>query len=272
MGKLTGENVLITGASRGLGREFALHLASLGANIGIIHRDLHTYKQFKFEAEQFKGDTVLEELAAFPDIKVAHAEADVTDKDGMKAAVEKIAAELGPISILVCNAGGGEGPLSGGQPSEMDLDQFDRVIKRNLYGTVYTISAALPMMKEQRRGKVVTMISQAGQAVLAGGCYSHYVAAKAAIMMYTKSLAQEVGPYGITANCLAPGYMLTGRLKEKFDNVGTDGTLVNTALKRFGTPADCAKALEFLVSKDSDYVTGMVMEVNGGTLGKIGID
>lgn len=268
MGKLSGENVLITGASRGLGRVFALHLASLGANIGIIHRDLHTYQAYPFEAKEFKADTVLEELAAY-DVKVSHAVADVTNREELFAAVEHIKSELGPITILVCNAGGGEGEITAGQPSTMDLDQFDRVIKRNLYGTAYTISAVVPMMKENRKGKVVTLISHTGQSVNSSGSYSHYAAAKAGIMMYTKSLAMEVGEYGITANCLSPGFILTGRLQQRFETAGTDMVLKNVPLKRFGSPEDCAKALEFLVSPESDYVTAMVMEVNGGTLGKI---
>ncbi len=270
MGKLSGENILITGASRGLGRVFALHLASLGANIGIIHRKLDTYKDFPFEAKDFKAENVLEELKAY-DVKVAHAEADVTDYEALQAGVEKIASELGGISACICNAGGGDGPITAGQPSEMDLESFDRVIKRNLYGTAYTIKAVAPYMKAARRGKFVTLISHTGQSVNSSGSYSHYAAAKAGIEMYTKSLAMELGPYGITANCLSPGYILTGRMQAKFEATGNEMVIKNTALKRFGTPLEVAKAVEFLVSSDSDYVTAMVMEVNGGTLGKIDV-
>ncbi len=270
MGKLTGENILITGASRGLGRVFALHLASLGANIGIIHRKLDTYKAYPFEAKEFQAENVLEELKAY-DVKVAHAEADVTDYESLKAGVDKIAAELGGISACICNAGGGEGAITEGQPSDMDMEVFDRIMKRNLYGTAHTIKAVAPYMKEARRGKFVTLISHTGQSVNSSGSYSHYCAAKAAIEMYTKSLAMELGPYGITANCLSPGYILTGRLQQKFEDTGNEKVIKNTAMKRFGTPIEVARAVEFLVSPDSDYVTAMVMEVNGGTLGKIDV-
>ena len=270
MGKLTGENVLITGASRGLGRVFALHLAALGANIGIIHRDLHTYKDYPYEAKEFKGDTVLDELEAY-DVKVSHAVADVTDFDELQKAVNHIVSELGTITILICNAGGGEGELTAGMPSTMDMDQFDRVIRRNLYGTANTIRCVVPMMKENRKGRVVTLISHTGQSVNSSGSYSHYAAAKAGIMMYTKSLAMEVGPYGITANCLSPGFILTGRLQQRFETAGADMVVKNTALKRFGTPDEVANAMEFLVSPESSYVTASILEVNGGTLGKINI-
>ena len=268
MGKLTGENVLITGASRGLGRVFALRLASLGANIGIIHRDLHTYKDYEYEAKTFKGDTVLEELAAY-DVKVSHAYADVTDREQVFAAVEHIKNELGPITILVCNAGGGEGSLNEGTPSTMDLDMFHRVIKRNLYATANTIRAAVPHMIENRKGKIVTLISHVGQEVDGRGTYAHYAAAKAGIEIYTKSLAMEIAPYGLTANCLSPGNILTGRLQQRFESAGADYMVNSVAMKRFGTPEEVADALEFLVSPESNYVTAMCMEVNGGTLGRV---
>jgi 3-oxoacyl-[acyl-carrier protein] reductase len=135
------------------------------------------------------------------------------------------------------------------------------VVRSNLYGTVYSCIAAAKWMKEQRRGKIVTVSSYAGLVPGRGGGYAHYGAAKAAIAHYTRYLAQDLGQYGINVNCIAPGYIQTGRIAQL-----TDGTVVarNVALRRVGLPEDCANVIEFLVSEASSYVTGSVIPVDGG--------
>ena len=102
----------------------------------------------------------------------------------------------------------------------MDLAQFDAVLRRNLYGTVHTCVAAAPIMKEQGSGKIITVSSQAGRRASGDGGYAHYGTAKAAIIMYTKYLAQDLGPHGIQVNCIAPGYIGTGRLTPMFEGIG----------------------------------------------------
>ena len=125
--------------------------------------------------------------------------------------------EWGRLDIAVCNAGGGLGSPAESKASTMDLDQFDAVLRRNLYGTVHTCVAVAPMMKEQGAGKIVTVSSQAGRRASGDGGYAHYGTAKAAIIMYTKYLAQDLGPHGIQVNCIAPGYIGTGRLMPMFE-------------------------------------------------------
>ena len=268
MGKLTGQTALITGGARGLGRAYALHLAKLGANVGVIDISLRSYQEFQAEADQLTADTVVDELEVLG-VKAAGAEADISNEEQVFAAVKKISDELGDISILVTNAGGGMGPLTEGKASEMDLDIFRKVVERNYYGTVYTVNAVAPMMKKNRAGKIVTVASVGGQMANYDGTYAHYSSSKAAVIHYTRLLANELGSYGINANCLAPGYISTARLKTGFDQMGPEKVLQNVSLGRFGTVEDCAKGLEFLVTDMSDYVTGTVLEVNGGTNNKV---
>lgn len=269
--KLSGQVALITGAARGLGREYALRLASLGADVGVIDIDLHSYKAFDGEAALLAADNVVDELRAMG-VRAAGAEADITNREQVFAAVEKIAAELGDISIVVTNAGGGMGPSDGNKASSLDWDMYHAVIDRNLHGTVYTVNAVAPMMKKNNYGKIVTVASVGGIVANSDGSYAHYAMAKAAIIHYTHYLAAELGQYHINANCLAPGYMATGRLIEQYKQAGEDTFLSRTSIKRFGTPKDCADALEFLVSDQSDFVTGQVLEVSGGVSGRVRVD
>jgi 3-oxoacyl-[acyl-carrier protein] reductase len=120
-------------------------------------------------------------------------------------------------------------------------------------------------MKEQRSGKIVTVASYAGSVAGIGGGYAHYGANKAAIAHYTRYLAQELGPYGVTANCIAPGVIATARIVQL---VGSDprgnSRVDEIALRRYGTVEDCAKVIEFLTTDLSDYVTGALIPIDGG--------
>ena len=142
--------------------------------------------------------------------------------DAVQAAVDRIVAAWGRLDIAVCNAGGGLGTPAESKASTMDLAQFDAVLRRNLYGTVHTCTAVAPTMKAQGSGKIITVSSQAGRRASGDGGYAHYGTAKAAIIMYTKYLAQDLGPHGIQVNCIAPGFIGTGRLMPMFERTGTE--------------------------------------------------
>jgi NAD(P)-dependent dehydrogenase (short-subunit alcohol dehydrogenase family) len=116
-----------------------------------------------------------------------------------------------------------------------------------------------------RWGRIVTVSSQAGRRAFPDGGYSAYGAAKAGVAMYTRYLAQELGPFGVNVNCLAPGYIATGRVAPMFDSLAGDSLESSIALRRPGTPEDCAGALQFLVTELGDYVTGTVIPVDGGS-------
>jgi 3-oxoacyl-[acyl-carrier protein] reductase len=147
----------------------------------------------------------------------------------------------------------------------MDLAQFDAVLRRNLYGTVHTCTGVAPTMKVQGAGKIITVSSQAGRRASGDGGYAHYGTAKAAIIMYSKYLAQDLGPHGIQVNCIAPGYIGTGRLMPMFERTGTERLARSVAARRLGTPDDCARVVGFLAGADSDYVTGTVIPIDGGS-------
>jgi 3-oxoacyl-[acyl-carrier protein] reductase len=138
-------------------------------------------------------------------------------------------------------------------------------MKRNLYGTVNTCVAVAPTMRAQGAGKIVTVSSQAGRRASPDGGYAHYGAAKAAIIMYTKYLAQDLGPDNIQVNCIAPGYIGTGRLMPMFEAGGVDRLARSVAQRRLGTPEDCARVVGFLAGPDSDYVTGTIIPIDGGS-------
>ena len=267
--KLAGKVALVTGAARGLGRAFALRLASLGADVGIIDVDLHSYKQFAKEEELMTADTTMDEIKVMG-VRSFGAEADLTDFDQTKAAVDKIVAELGDIDILVCNAGGGTSTPDDNKASEMHLDQYKTVLARNIDSTVYTCTAVAPMMKKNGYGKIINLCSQAGIAATMDGGYTHYGMAKAAVQRYTQYLSAELGPYNINVNCIAPGFVATARCSGTFlESPKKDLYLEHISLRRFATPEDCAKVVEFLSTDLSDYVTGATIDLTGGTVGKI---
>ncbi|MGI6161576.1 MAG: SDR family NAD(P)-dependent oxidoreductase [Christensenellales bacterium] len=267
--KLAGKVALITGAARGLGREYALHLASLGADVGMIDIDLRSYRLFEKEAALMSADTVMDEVRDMGR-RSCGVEADLTDFDQTKSAVDKIAKELGDIDILVCNAGGGTGEPYENKASDMDIAQYKTVLARNIDSTVYTVTAVAPMMKKKRAGKIITVCSQAGLGTSMDGGYAHYGLAKAAIMRYTEYLSADLGAYNINVNCIAPGFVATGRCSGTFlTSPKKDLYLEHISLHRFATPKDIAKVVEFLATDLSDYVTGATLDLTGGTAHKI---
>jgi 3-oxoacyl-[acyl-carrier protein] reductase len=189
----------------------------------------------------------------------------VGDRAALEQAIGEVLSQWGQIDIAVCNAGGGLGAPAETTATGTPPELFDAVMQRNLYGTVHTCSLVAPGMKANGYGKIVTVSSQAGRRAGAGGGYAHYGTAKAGIIMYTKYLAQELGPFGITVNCIAPGYIGTGRLSVMFERAGNDRLAQSVALRRIGTPEDCAKVVGFLSGPESDYVTGTVIPIDGGS-------
>lgn len=276
--KLAGKVALITGGARGLGRGYALRLAGLGADIAIVDRNLKSYEVYDFERNQMNSQTVVDECSGLG-VRAIEIEADLTDRKITERTVADIAERMGRIDIVVCNAGGGTvtfadelgpdeaGPgrkgesgtgdvTTTGTPSDCPQEALMRVLDINLMTCMYTCMAVAPYMKKQKSGKIVTVSSTAG--VAASGGYHPYGTAKAAIIHYTRSLAQELGPYNINVNCIAPGIIRTGRLGDRSHLAKL------IPLRREGTIEDCAKVVEFLVTDLSDYVTGKTITIDGG--------
>jgi 3-oxoacyl-[acyl-carrier protein] reductase len=264
MGKLDGKVAIVTGAARGLGRAYAKRLAGLGAKVAVADLNLRSYEEFEAEAKDMTGDSTVAEIEGGAAIGI---EVDVRDREAVEAMVARVVQEWGRVDVLVANAGGGRGRPMDTKASTLDPALLKLVTEMNLFGTVYSCSAVAPVMKQQRSGKIITVSSVAGTAPSADGGYAHYGAAKAAIAHYTRYLAQDLGPFGITANCIAPGVIVTRRIMATVipGSVQSNRDRAElVALRRLGTVEDCAKVVEFLATDLSDYVTGAVIPIDGG--------
>src|SRR3989440_8019991 len=266
MGKLDGKVAIVTGAARGLGRAYAKRLAGLGAKVAVADLNLRAYEEVEDEAKDRTADTTVAEIEASGGAAIG-IEVDARDHAAVEAMVARVVQEWGRVDVLVANAGGGRGRPMDTKASSLDPALLRLVVEMNLFGTVYTVNAVAPIMKEQRSGKIITVSSIAGTGPSLDGGYAHYGAAKAAIAHYTRYLAQDLGPFGITANCIAPGVIATGRSMQTVipgSSQSNQDRAELVALRRLGTVEDRRKVGEFLATDLSDYVTGAVIPIDGG--------
>jgi len=263
--KLEGKIAVVTGAARGLGRAYALRLANLGADVVINDVDLHSYTQFD---EEISGDTVVDEVKSLGRRSIG-IECDVTDKQKVDAMFERVLAEFGRVDILINNAGGLQVNPETSYASTIPEEDFRREFDRNLMSCIFCSQAASIPMKKQRSGRIVNMSSQAGLRASPNGYYSSYGVAKAGVISYTRYLAGELAPFGINVNCMAPAFIGTARLTKRQIEAGPgsrEAIEKMIPLGRIGTPEDCAKVVEFLVTDLSDYIVGQCIGVCGGVL------
>jgi len=262
--KLKGKVALVTGAGRGLGRVYTLRLAGLGADVVINDIRLDAAAEF---GEELTAESVMAEVEACG-VRSLGIECSVADRDAVFEMVDKVVSEFGRLDILIANAGGLAGEMAYSFASSVSEADLRATIDRNLMGTIYCCQAASVPMKEQRCGRIVTVSSQAGLQAQMGGVYASYGAAKAAISHYTSYLAQELASYNINVNCIAPAHIKTARLWEKVfkHDAIRESVLAQIPMGRLGTPEDCAKVVEFLVTDLSDYVTGQTISVCGGAI------
>lgn len=239
------KTVFVTGASRGIGKEVALKFADNGYNVVI------NYVSSKTNVEELKAEFESK------GVKTLIMQADVTDKEAIEELVKKAIEEFGSIDVLVNNAGITKDNLL----MRMSEEEFDRVIEVNLKGTYVVTKAVTKYMMKKRKGSIINLSSVVGVAGNAGQC--NYAASKAGIIGFTKSVAKELASRNIRANAVAPGFIetdMTGVLKEEIKNE----IAKNIPMKRMGSAQEVAKVVKFLTSDDSSYITGQVINVDGG--------
>ena len=245
MGLLEGKVALITGAARGIGKAIALRFAEEGADVAFTDLVIN-------EA----AEETVAELEAFGHKVKAYA-SNAASFDEAHAVVEEILKEFGKIDILVNNAG----ITRDGLMLRMNEQQWDSVLTVNLKSAFNFIHALTPVMARQRSGSIISMSSVVGVSGNAGQC--NYSASKAGLIGLTKSIAKEMGPRGIRANCIAPGFIISEMTAALPDDV-REQWVKTIPLRRGGTPEDVAKVALFLASDLSAYVSGQVIHCCGG--------
>jgi len=263
--RLDGQVALVAGGSRGIGRGLALRLAQLGASVAVVSRDLFSYRHYPEDAVLMEADTVAEEIAQRGGDSLG-LEADLIDTSAAARTVERVLSRWGRLDIVVCSAGGGSGLLTEGRPSSLSWAVIEEAMRMNVATTTNVCASAAPTLKQQRSGVIVTLVSASAVVPTSGGAYAHYGMAKAALVAYTRALAQDLGPFGIRVNALAPGPTATGRMSPLLEAVGGARLARAVPLRRLGTVEDCANVLEFVVSDLAGFVTGQVISCDGGVL------
>jgi 3-oxoacyl-[acyl-carrier protein] reductase len=250
MGTFKDKVALVTGSSRGIGAGIARLFAQHGAKVAIHGRDRPALAAVHAEIESNGGRAI-------------HVTADTTNLDEVEAMRRQIEQQLGPLDVLVANAGGNDtmpGPLE-----NISEDGWRLSIDGNLTATFLSLKSFLPGMKERRRGSIVT-ISSAAVRRPHPGTPIPYAAAKAGIIMMTRHLATQVGPFNIRVNCITPETILTEGNRERIPEAQQVTLAEAHPLHRLGTVEDVAQAALYLASDSAAWITGIVLDVAGGAV------
>ena len=242
---LEGHVALVSGGSRGIGRGIALRLAGEGVKVGV------NYNTGAAQAQE-----VVEEITSADGEAIA-LQADVSDQSQVTDMVGSLLEQWERIDILVNNAGIRKDRLL----MRMTTEEWDSAINVNLKGAFFCTKAVLPHMARQRRGRIINMSSVVGVAGNPG--QANYSASKAGLIGLTKTVAKEMARRNITANALAPGYIITAMVEELSEELQAQ-VLARVPMGRLGTPADIAGLVAFLCSDEAGYITGQVIRVDGG--------
>jgi 3-oxoacyl-[acyl-carrier protein] reductase len=241
---MTNRTAFITGASRGIGRACAIALSDAGARVAVGARNMQQLEEL---AEQLRSRG--REVFPVP--------LDLSSAESIKDAFAKAAKDFGPVGILVNNAG----ITKDGLALRMKKDDWDTVLATNLTGAFLAIQQVLQGMMRERWGRIINISSVVGETGNPG--QANYSASKAGLIGLTKSIAREMGSRNITVNAVAPGFIetdMTAALSEDLKSA----TLAQIPLKRLGRPEDVASAVRFLASEEAAYITGHILDVNGG--------
>lgn len=250
MKTLEGNVALVTGSSKGIGAAVARLFAREGAAVAVHGRDEGALSQIHAQIAA-EGGRVIQVLG------------DVTRSGDLEAMRDRIEQELGPVDILVANAGGTHVPP--GPFEEISEEGWRASVDGNLTATFLTLKTFLGGMKERRHGNIITVSSAAGRRAHPRSPIP-YAVAKAGIELMTQDVAVQAGPFGIRVNCLAPETILTEKNTERIPDALKAELAASHPLKRLGTPEDLAQAALFLASDASGWITGVILDVAGGAV------
>jgi 3-oxoacyl-[acyl-carrier protein] reductase len=250
MGDFDDRVALVTGSSRGIGAAIARLLASHGARVAIHGRDEEAVRAVTAQITASGGHALA-------------VTADVTNFEQIKTMEQVIDQELGPIDILVANAGGST--VRPGPIEDLSGADWRNEVDANLTATFLTIKAVLPGMKRRGHGIIVTMSSAAARRPSAQSPVA-YAAAKAGIELLTKAVALQAGPAGVRANCVAPETILTERNEQQIPDAVKEQLRLTHPVQRLGSPDDVAHAVLYLASQSSSWVSGVTLDVAGGSV------
>ena len=250
MNSLDGKVALVTGSSRGIGAAIAAEFARHGAKVAVHGRDQAALAAVTARIEQAGGQAV-------------GVTADVTRYAEIEAMRQRVEQELGPVDVLVANAGGN--PVRPGPVEQVTEEGWQATVAANLTATFLTVKSFLPGMKERGAGSIITMSSAAARRPTVASPVP-YAAAKAGIEVLTRAMALQAGPCGVRVNCIAPETILTERNRQQIPEAVQAELVAMHPVRRLGTPRDVARAARYLASDEASWISGVVLDVAGGSV------
>jgi NAD(P)-dependent dehydrogenase (short-subunit alcohol dehydrogenase family) len=258
--QLEGVRAIVTGAGRGIGRAVALRLAEGGADVAVVDIDLESGKGIRGEA-----DEPTTELITALGRRSLGIQADLTDPTAATRIVSTVTDAWGGVDVVANIAGGAITPFARSNASTIPVEDIRHILDVNLMSAIYMCQAAVPALRASSRAAIVNTTSLSASVAHPDGMLAGYGMSKIALGYYTRALAEELGRDGIRVNAVAPGYTMTGRVRASSVDTGFADKAADVALRRLAEPDDIANGVLFLASRESAYITGHTLAIDGQT-------